>query len=292
MRHRLEHLLFEAIRCLVRLLPRRALLAAGEAAGRVAFRLDRRHRRVALDNLATAFPGIAPVEAHRIARDAFAFFGRYLFDLVSCLPAFPVERMASFECQGLEHVVAAHAEGKGVLYFTGHFGGWELMAMAHGVRGYSVGVIARRLDNPHLEAEILALRASTGNFVIEKRDGFRPMLKALRERKGIAILIDQNVSGDERVFVDFFGRPAATTPALALLHLKTGAPLLPVFAIPLPGDRYRFRFGPPVVVPLTGDRKEDVVGVTQACTRVLEDAVREHPSFWLWMHRRWKTAPP
>jgi len=291
-RHRLEHLFFEAIRFLVRLLPRRTLLKAGEAAGRMAFRLDRRHRTVALDNLGAAFPGIAPAEAHRIARDAFAFFGRYLFDLVSCLPAFPPERMASFECQGLEHVVAAHAEGKGVLYFTGHFGGWELMAMAHGARGYPVGVIARRLDNPHLEAEILALRASTGNFVIEKRDGFRPMLKALREGKGIAILIDQNVSGDERVFVEFFGRPAATTPALALLHLKTGAPLLPVFAIPLPGDRYRFRFGPPVEVRLAGDRKEDVVAVTQACTRVLEEAVREHPSCWLWMHRRWKTPPP
>jgi KDO2-lipid IV(A) lauroyltransferase len=291
-RYRLEHLLFKAIRCLVRLLPRRTLLAAGEASGRMAFRVDRRHRKVALDNLGAAFPGMAPVEAHRIARDAFAFFGRYVFDLVSCLPAFPTERMASFECQGLEHVAAAHAEGKGVLYFTGHFGGWELMAMAHGARDIPIGVIARRLDNPHLEAEILALRASTGNFVIEKRDGFRPMLKALREKKGIAILIDQNVSGDERVFVDFFGRPAATTPALALLHLKTGAPLLPGFAIPLPGDRYRFRFGPPVEVPLTGDRREDVIRVTQACTRVLEDAVREHPSFWLWMHRRWKTPPP
>jgi KDO2-lipid IV(A) lauroyltransferase len=290
-RYRLEHLLFKVVRFLVGLLPRTTLLATGEAAGRLAFHLDRRHREVALDNLRVAFPGITPPEALRIAREAFGFFGRYVFDLVSCLPSFPTERMARFECQGLEHVVAAHAEGKGVLYFTGHFGGWELMAMAHGARGYPVGVIARRLDNEHLEAEILALRASTGNFVIEKRDGFRPMLKALREKKGIAILIDQNVSGDERVFVDYFGRPAATTPALALLHLKTGAPLLPVFAIPLPGDRYLFRFGPAVEVPLTGDRKADVVGVTQACTRVLEDAVREHPTFWLWMHRRWKTAP-
>lgn len=292
MRYRLEHLIFKGIRFLVRLLPRRTLLATGEAAGRLAFRLDGRHRKVALENLGAAFPGMAADEARRIAREAFAFFGRYLFDLVSCLPAFPAERMATFECQGLEHVVAAHAEGKGVLYFTGHFGGWELMAMAHGARGYPVGVIARRLDNPLLERDLLALRASTGNFVIEKRDGFRPMLKALREKKGIAILIDQNVSGDERVFVDFFGRPAATTPALALLHLKTGAPLLPVFAIPLSGDRYLFRFGPRVDVPLTGDRTADVRGVTQACTRVLEDAIREHSSFWLWMHRRWKTAPP
>ncbi|HSB61814.1 MAG TPA: lysophospholipid acyltransferase family protein, partial [Vicinamibacteria bacterium] len=119
----------------------------------------------------------------------------------------------------------------------------------------------------------------------------RPMLRALRDGQGIAILIDQDVIGDERVFVDFFGRPASTTPALALLRLKTGAPLLPVFAIPLPGDRYRFRYGPPVEVNLSGERSEDVARITRACTRVLEDEIRAHPSYWLWMHRRWKTQP-
>lgn len=291
MGHRLEHLLFETVRGLARLLPRRALLALGEAAGRAAFHLDRRHRRVALDNVRAAFPGIAPEEARRIVSGSFAFFGRHLSDLASCLPALPGERMAGFEHVGLEHVDAAYAEGKGVLFFTGHFGAWELMALAQGHVRRPVGVIARRLDNPRLEARLLALRTSTGNFVIDKRDGFRPMLRALREGKGIAILIDQDVIGEERVFVDFFGRPASTTPALALLRLKAGAPLLPVFATPLAGDRFRFRYGPPVEVALSGERSEDVVRITQACTRVLEDEVRANPSLWLWMHRRWKTRP-
>jgi len=290
-RHRLEHLAFQAVRLAVRLLPRRLLLRLGEAGGRLAFRLDRRHREVALANLALAFPGTGPGEARRIARDSFAFFGRMLFDLVSCLPRFPPGRMAGFEYAGFEHVAAAYSRGRGVLFFTGHFGGWELMALAQGLRREPVGVIARRLDNPHLEAQLRELRTSTGNFVIDKRDGFRPMLRALKEGKGVAILIDQNVSGDERVFVDFFGAPAATTPALALLHLKTGAPLLPVFARPLPGDRYRFSFGPCVDVPRTGDRPEDVRRITQACTAVLEERVRECPEAWLWMHRRFKTRP-
>ncbi len=291
MRYRLEHLLFATARVLVRLLSRRALLALGETIGRAAFRLDRRHREVALENLRASLPGTAPEEALRIARDSFAFFGRTLLDLVSCLPAFPPARMAGFEHEGLEHVDTAYASGKGVIFFTGHFGGWELMALAQGLVRRPVGVIARRLDNPHLEARLHALRTSTGNFIIEKRDGFRPMLKALRDQRGIAILIDQNVIGDERVFVTFFGRPAATTPALGLLHLKTGSPLIPVFALPRPGDGYRFRYGPPVEVPLSGDRDEAVLRITQACTRVLEEEIREHPSLWLWMHRRWKTQP-
>ena len=290
-RHRLEFFLFESIRLAMRVLPRRLLLGLGEAFGRLAFRLDRRHREIALDNLRTAFPMIAPAEARDIARGSFAFFGRYVFDLVSGLPAFPLPQLLSFECDGLDHVAAAQAEGKGVLYFTGHFGGWELMALAAAARGYPVGVVARRLDNPYLERQMLALRTSTGNVVVDKRDGFRPMLRALREGKGIAILIDQNVIGDERVFVDFFGRPASTTPALALLHLKTGAPLMPVFAVPVGGDGYRFTFGPRVEVPLSGDRREDVLRITEACTRVLETRIREQPSLWLWMHRRWNTRP-
>ena len=291
MRQHLEYLLLEAVRALVRRLPRRAMLTLGEAAGRAAFHLDRRHRAVALENVRAAFPGIASAEARRIVKGSFTFFGRYLFDLLGCLPAFPRERMAGFEHVGLEHVDTAYAAGRGVLFFTGHFGGWELMALAQGFVRRPVGVVARRLDNSRLESLLLALRTSTGNTVIEKRDGFRPMLRALRDGQGIAILIDQDVIGDERVFVDFFGRPASTTPALALLRLKTGAPLLPVFAIPLPGDRYRFRYGPPVEVALSGERSEDVARITRACTRVLEDEIRAHPSYWLWMHRRWKTQP-
>lgn len=290
-RHRLEFFLFESVRLAVRLLPRRLLLATGSALGRLAFRLDRRHREIALDNLRTAFPALAPEEAREIARRSFAFFARYVFDLVSGLPAFPLARLLSFEHEGLDHVTEAAAEGKGVLYFTGHFGAWEMMALTAPARGYPLGVIARPLDNPYLDRQITALRTSTGNVVIDKRDGFRPMLRTLREGKGIAILIDQNVIGEERIFVDFFGRPASTTPALALLHLKTGAPLIPVFAFPAGEDGYRFAFGPRVRVPLSGNRREDVLRITEACTRVLEKRIREEPALWLWMHRRWKTRP-
>jgi KDO2-lipid IV(A) lauroyltransferase len=157
--------------------------------------------------------------------------------------------------------------------------------------GWAIASIARRLDNPYLERILYRTRTSTGNLVIEKREGVRPILKALRDGQVLAILIDQNVAGEERVFVDFFGQPAATTPALGVFHLRTGAPLVPVFALPLPGGRYRLRYGPRVEVPLSGDRDDDVRRITQACTRVLEAQIREHPEYWLWMHRRWKTRP-
>jgi KDO2-lipid IV(A) lauroyltransferase len=175
--------------------------------------------------------------------------------------------------------------------FTAHFGAWELFAIAQGANGFPMGLITRKLDNPYLEDLLQRFRRSTGNSVIDKKAGFRPMLQSLREGKGIGILIDQNITSDDRIFVDFFGMPASTTPALALLKLKTDAALIPVFALPLPKNRYRFIYRPRVEVPLSGDRKEDVRRITQECTRVIENEIRQSPSYWLWMHSRWKTRP-
>ncbi len=290
-RYRLELLALLAFTSLRRLLPRGTWLGLGAALGRAAFHLDRRHREVALANHRLAFPEASEDERRRTIRDCFAFFGRYVFELVGSLPAFSAADLGRFEFEGFEHARDALDSGRGILCVTGHYGGWELQALAAGAQGAPLGVIARALDNPYLEARLRRLRTSTGNFVIDKREGFRPMLKALREGKPIAILIDQNVTGEERIFVDFFGVPASTTPALGLLRIKTDAVLLPVFAFPIEGGRWRLVYDPPIEIAPTGDRAEDVRRITEACTRVIEDRVRAHPHLWLWMHNRWKTRP-
>jgi KDO2-lipid IV(A) lauroyltransferase len=290
-RHRLELYALLAFASLRRLLPRGTWLAVGAALGRAAFRLDRRHREIALANYARAFPEASEEERRKTIRDCFAFFGRYVFELLGTLPAFSPEDLKQFEFEGFEHAQAALDSGRGILCVTGHYGGWELQALASGAQGNPLGVIARALDNPYLEERLRRLRTSTGNFIIDKREGVRPMLKALRERKPLAILIDQNVIGEERIFVDFFGRPASTTPALGLLQIRTDAVLLPVFAFPIEGTRWRLVYGPPVEVAPTGDRAEDVRRITEACTGVIENRIRAHPHLWLWMHNRWKTRP-
>ena len=290
-RFQLERCLFAAFRLSARLIPHRLFLACGSGFGRIAYLLDSRHRGVALENLLVAFPDLSLKERSRLLKKCYSHFGQYLFDMLTCFPRFPSGRMADFEFEGLENLEQVYGNGKGVIFYTGHWGAWELMAMAYGFKGYTVGLIARPLDNPYLHSLLDTLRCSTGNFVIDKKEGFRPMLKALKEGKSIAILIDQNVSTDERIFVDFFGKSAAATPAAGLLHLKTGAPLVSVFALPLGNGRYRFTIGKPLEVPITGDRKMDVQRITQECTRVVEQQIRQYPEYWLWMHRRWKTRP-
>jgi KDO2-lipid IV(A) lauroyltransferase len=119
----------------------------------------------------------------------------------------------------------------------------------------------------------------------------REILRALRERMAVGIVIDQDARSDG-VFVPFFGQQASTTPTLALLALRTDAPVLPIRCLPLPRGRYRVTYGPELEIERTDDRHRDVERLTARCTSIIEHWVRENPEYWLWMHRRWKTQPP
>jgi len=152
-------------------------------------------------------------------------------------------------------------------------------------------VIARPLDNPALDRRLIALRGGTGNAVIPKRRAVRETMKALARGSGVAILIDQD-SREDGVFVPFFGRLASTTPTLALLALRTEAPIIPVFARVNADGTIAISIEPAVPVDAGPDRDADVARITAACTAVVERWVRKDPEQWLWMHRRWKTRPP
>jgi len=291
LRFQIERVLFMLTVFVARLFPRKLFLKIGRKFGSLANFLDRRHRKIALINISKAMPELSKEECEQTIRECYRWFGMYLFDLLHSIRGYDPKFLEKCEYIGLEHLDAAYAKKKGVLLYTAHYGAWEVNAQANSYKGFPLNVIARELDNPYLEKLLTKFRTSTGTGVIDKKDGFRPMLRTLKEGKGIAILIDQNVTTEDRIFVDFFGRPASTTPALALLKLKTDADIIPCFAIPLPNGHYRFSYGPSLQINLTGDRKEDIFRITQACTKIIEDEIRQHPQYWLWMHRRWKTQP-
>src|SRR5205085_1489485 len=153
-----------------------------------------------------------------------------------------------------------------------------------------VAVLARALDNPALHELLERVRTSTGNSVIYRNGAVRKVLRMLQGRRGIAMLIDQHLHSPDAIYVDFFERPAATTSMLAALALRTGAPVVPVFALPLPGGRYKLIYEHPVPPPAQ-DSPDAIREFTQRCTDVLEMYVRRYPSYWLWMHRRWRDVP-
>lgn len=290
-RHALEARAAAVVQALVRPLPRAWALALGRALGRLVADVDRRHVQIAAENLRQAFPHWEEERRLRTARAVYAHFGQTLVDIL-WMAGQPRERLLALVVEeGRENVERAHAGGRGAVYITAHFGNWEFYGVAWGWMGTPIGVVARPLDNPALDARLNAFRRRSGNTVIFKRRALQDVLRLLRGGGGVAILVDQNVQEQDGIFVEFFGRPAATTTVAAALAVKTGCAVLPVHCESLPDGRYRFVYGPELEWTPSGNRQEDIAGLTQAMTSVIEAWVRERPEQWLWMHRRWKTQP-
>jgi Kdo2-lipid IVA lauroyltransferase/acyltransferase len=279
-----------AVRAIATRLPDGIVNAWGSALGLTFYALDRPHRRVALTNLEQCFPNRPARERRAIARATFVHFGQVLLKLLTFSALTPQQMLERAEYEGDERVRLAYAKGKGVLFFTGHFGFWECQAIAHGVKLRPIGVLARSLDNPRLNDLLERIRTATGNHVIYRQGAVRRVLKTLAAGEGVALLIDQHMHSPDAIWVNFFRRPAATTSTLAVIAMRTGAAVIPVFAEPLPGGRYRFVYEAPVELP-EEDGPDAIRDFTQRCTDVLEMHVRKKPELWLWMHRRWRDAP-
>jgi Kdo2-lipid IVA lauroyltransferase/acyltransferase len=291
MRHRLEYVAVRALIGLVRVMPDALVRGCGTLLGLMFYTVDRAHRRIAERNLAVAFPVRPAGERREIMRGAFTHFGRLLFEILKFSTLSPRAMLARVEFDGEERARLAYAQGKGVLFVTGHFGFWELHAVVHALQLAPIGVLARALDNPHLNDLLERIRQRTGNTVIYRQGTIRRVMRMLQTGQGVAVLIDQHIQSRDAIYVDFFERPAATTSAVAALALRTGAPVVPVFALPLRGGRYRMIYEHPVEPP-RADSDTAVREFTQRCTDVLEMYVRRHPDLWLWMHRRWREAEP
>ncbi|MBV9960391.1 MAG: lysophospholipid acyltransferase family protein [Acidobacteria bacterium] len=274
------------------LAPRAVAVAAGRGLGRIAYTFGGRLRRAGTRNLEMAFPDLSATERERLLRGCFANLGRLLGEFSHFEKASPESLARLVECEGLEHLEAAEARGKGTILFTGHLGAWELTSLALSAFGHRVDFLARRIDNPLIEELVERTRTRFGNRSIDKRAAARPMLRTLSSGGTLGILVDLNTQPHEGVFVDFFGIPASTTSSLATLALRTDAAVLPVFA---PWDEERGRFllhiEPPVDITRSDDPEEDVRALTARITQVIEKYVRRYPEQWLWIHKRWNTRP-
>ena len=290
LRYLLEAGLFAFLLAVTRLLPRRTVRSIGRFAGDLGRLVDRRHHAIALANLTAALPDLDRKQVERIARRCWRHFGEILLDTLNVRKLGPRSVGLDVHYEGLEHLREAYRRGRGVLVFTGHFGHWELMAQMQGHIGLPMSFVARPLDNPRLEKQLAALRGRSGNTLIYKRNAIRAMMRAIRSGQIAGLLIDQDARNDG-VFVPFFGRPASTTPTLALLAIRTGAPIIPFLSLPGPNGSWRIISLPAVQVDPTADRNREVERITARCTAIIEDWVRENPELWLWMHRRWKTRP-
>ena len=240
-------------------------------------------RRTAYRNLAMALPDANP---RAITDEVFDSLGRVLLAFAK-FPSIRQNQIPRWiRCEGIEHFERALAQGRGVLIPTAHFGNWELSAFAHALITGPMNIVVRPLDNPLLDNLFRKRRELSGNRSIAKGGTARQILKALARNEAVGMLIDQNWSNHTGLFTNFFGVPACSDTGFAKLAARSGAAVIPGFALWSAKERrYVLRFHPPI--PLTGDPAAD----TARLQTMLEEFIRDHPGQWLWLHRRWKTRP-
>ena len=277
----------------LRLLPRRAAVWLGRRLGSIGYLTMGRLRRTGHRNLSIAFPEMTEAEQERILRGCFDSLGRMLGEFSQFSSITPERLQQLVECEGFEHLRAAHSRGRGVILFTAHLGAWELTSFGLAALGHPLSFMVRRLDNDLIETMIDDVRKRFGNRTLDKNSVSRQALRELNEGGRLGMLPDVNMLAREGVFVDFFGTPASTTSMLAKLALRTGAAVVPIYA---PWDEQRQKYvllmEAPLEIEHTGDQTEDVRRLTAAFMGSIENTVRRYPEQWLWIHRRWKTRPP
>ncbi len=241
--------------------------------------------RIAVRNIARAFPEMAPQEVRATMRGMWDHIGRlalesaHLRALDCYAPNGPVEVV------GAEHLDAVKANGRGTILFAGHIGQWDIPPIAVQQRGIDATILYREINNQALNRVMAYWRTPMGAFHNKGRSAAKTLLEGLREGRHFAMLIDQKTN--DGIEVPFFGHPAMTTSAMAQLAVRDEVPLIPARCERLEGTRFRVTFYPPLEITRTGDRAKDVAATMTRVNAMLESWIREHPAQWLWVHRRW-----
>ena len=271
-------------------LPLRVSLKAGETLGLLVFSLWRSRRMTAVENLKAVISahGIeVSTPPENVIRDCFKNLGRSLAEVIKIYYGFGRRLIESVVIEGEENLHAAKAKNKGLLFITGHCGNWEILALTTGIKLSGVSVVARPIDNPYLNTLVEGVRKKYGNRIIYKKGALKPILQTLKGNGVVGILMDQAVIPDEGYVIDFLGRGAWTTKMPALIARKTGAAVLPAF-IHRTERGHEIRIYPEVELSKIGDMEDAVKEDTMKFSSYIEEYIKQYPSEWLWIHRRWK----
>ncbi len=290
-RYRIEFWAFRALSWVVVILPERVALGLCSLLGWFVGVVMGVRRVDTEQHLQIAFPERDAAWRRRVARGSYMHFAREAAMTIRLTRMPPEEIVRRTEVVGFEALRDAAVGGKGAVVISGHLGNWEVAAAAVAVRGVPMDVAAHLQKNPFFYRHMVALRDRLGLTVMVKNEAFRLVPKALAAGRVVALISDQNMR-KRGVFVEFFGRAAATAKGPALFALRTGAPVFLGVAVRKPGYPSRYR----VIIERVpvGDGAPDADAIrdlTQRHVSKLEARIREAPSQYFWQHRRWKTRP-
>ncbi len=286
-RGRIVHRILVVISAIVRRLPLAAARACGVAIGHVAWHVVRRERRIALQNLAQAFPDWPRSKRRATTRAMFHHLGRIVFEMLWLPRLDAAMRDRTTDVVGLEQFRALMKRGRGAIAITAHHGNWEWAAHCVASFGVDLTALQRERNEADINRFVTELRAVHGIRTIDRGStaAAREMIQSLRRGGLLAFLIDQNIRA-ESAKVPFFGRPALTPLGPAKLAIRTETPVICIFT-ELRGSKYVLTFHEPIEVT----RDDDPIALTARITAAIEEQIRRAPEQWVWLHDRWRERP-
>lgn len=272
-------------------MPRRLWLSWCGLLGRIAYTFAAETRKLTQAHLRIAFPEKTDHEIKDLAKRTFKMLGKNAGEILRVSRIKTLDQLNLFlVTHGYENFEAANKKGKGVIFLTCHVGAFDLQVTNMSMRGLNPNIIGTPLKDPRLNNLLWNYRNAHGAIAIERgKETFR-MIKVLKSGGSVALLIDQDTKV-KTVFVNFFGRPAATPAGATVLALKTGAAVVPTYVHLDEDGLQHMHILPEIPMRITGNEDDDVVYNTQVLTNFIEDVIRQHPDQWVWMHERWKTKP-
>jgi Kdo2-lipid IVA lauroyltransferase/acyltransferase len=241
--------------------------------------------RHARRNLSRAFPELSETEIARLVASVWDNLGRVAAEYPHLRKIRVFEPGGRVETHGFEHVDRAVAAGRRMIVFSGHIANWEIAMLAAVQYGISVAQVYRAGNNPLLDRMIARYRGDGGELIPKGRVAARRAIAALRRGTHLTLLADQKMN--DGIAVPFFGRPAMTAPALAVLALRFDCDVLPARVERLAGARFRLTVFPPLPLPRSGEPHADAAALMARVNAILEGWIRDRPEQWLWVHRRW-----
>ncbi|HVC09636.1 MAG TPA: hypothetical protein VNH15_06835 [Elusimicrobiota bacterium] len=275
----------------VSLLPRSLELPLGRALGRLAAHVLVARRRIAEDNIRRCLPELTPEQQKKLLRENFEHYGILALEILHMFSPIPghyrrytarVTRLDNFE-----HWKRAADRGKGVLFVSAHLANWEFAAGAAALNGIAITITTRYLKPKWLHRKMEATRLSTGVRALYQPRTLPGVLRALRANEAVTFVMDQYAPPPMGTWAVFFGAKVHTLAAVGSIAQRTGAAIIPAKQRRTPDGIVHIVFDPAVDL---GDAAGDPDKATQILVSRVEKWIREEPSQWLWVHRRFKNA--
>ncbi|MDO8785051.1 MAG: hypothetical protein Q7J12_02425 [Syntrophales bacterium] len=290
---RYQDVLLKMIVLTFKRLPFPFICRAGELIGTVLYRVLKERREIGLANLEIAFPEKSREEREIILKRCWRNISKDMLEVVKYFVVSPDTVKERVSLIGIENLKQCFAQNRGVIALSAHYGNFPVICRMLALEGYPLAIITAKMHNRVLNPMIPAVQRKTGIEPIPVNPGHRCVAKSLLwlKKGGVLFLqIDQNPSEEAGVPVDFFGRKLPTFRGPVVMAMRTGAAILPMFITREKDDQHQIVIEKPFVLKLTGNNEDDIRDSLHALSKITEDHIRQAPSFWWWIHRRFRMA--